>query len=70
MKITVGAQPVYGMAECYVSYFEEINGLGYSANLTVWVPWVDSYIEHQKLAREAARLFLERALLAHSSPDP
>lgn len=55
------------LVEAIVRYHEIINGHGYSAQLSVWVPNLDSRSEIRRLAAEEAKKFLERALLAHSS---
>ncbi len=55
------------MVQATVSYYELIDGHGYSAQISVWVPNVDSRSEIRKLANEEAKKFLERAILAHSS---
>lgn len=50
-----------------VDYYEEIDGLGYSGTIEIWVPNVDSQAETKKLALQEAKAFLQRALSAHDS---
>ena len=66
MEITVGREPVDGMAEMIVDYYEQIDGYGWGGRVNVWVHWSDSHQEMQDAAKKAAKSFLERALSAHS----
>ena len=70
MKITIGGTANNGMIEVRVTYYEQVDGLGQSGDVLVWVPDHDSRAEIKKSARIAAAAFLTRALQAHSSPDP
>lgn len=70
MEITVGYRPVDGIQEIRVHYYELIDGKGWSADLSVWVPWDDSWSRTEKIAAAAARDFLSRALSAHDTRFP
>jgi hypothetical protein len=50
-----------------VDYYEQIDDLGYSGTIEIWVSNVDSQSELKQLALQEAKAFLQRALLAHSS---
>lgn len=67
MEITVGKPVIDGKVEMRVSYFEEIDGLGFSAEVTVWVPHTDSLSELESLAKTQAEQFLLRAVSRRSS---
>lgn len=67
MNIEILRPSVNGMIEASVCYSEQINGLGYTAKLTIWVQETDSRQELEKRARAAASDFLQRCLSAHSS---
>lgn len=65
MEIEVFGKPIDGMREITVTYHETIDDFGYSARINVWVADHDSRAELENRAREAAKTFLKRALLAH-----
>jgi len=68
MEITIGKyRPDAELVEAVVRYNEIIEGHGFSAQVNVWVPNVDSLAEVRRLATEAAHNFLQRALSAHSA---
>jgi hypothetical protein len=69
MEIDFVQKPSNGMAEVSISYYEVINDFGFRADVTVWVPFVDSYEKLHASAKEASKQFLERALLAHSDSN-
>lgn len=69
MEISVSNNPINGKQAVNVQYFEDVDGFGFSGEITVFVPAVDSLSELHASAREQAKLFLERALLAHSVED-
>ncbi|MDR3370901.1 hypothetical protein [Rhodoferax sp.] len=69
MEISVLKPAVDGKLEVSVRYYEQIDGLGHNATLTVWVPETDSRSELEKRARLAAESFLKQCLLAHSAQD-
>ena len=66
MDITILKPPVDGKIEVTVKYYEQIDGLGHDATLTVWITNTDSRAELAHLARAAAVAFLRRCLSAHS----
>jgi hypothetical protein len=66
MNIEILKPPVNGMLEVGIRYYEQIDGLGHSANLTVWVQETDSRRELEQRARKAAAAFLARCESAHS----
>ena len=49
-----------------VKFYEQIDGLGFSADLNVWVPTSDSRSELETLAKVEAQHFLKRVLSGHS----
>jgi len=67
MRIAVGKPVIEGKVEMRVSYFEEIDGLVSSAEVTVWVPHSDSVSELESLAKTEAEQFLLRAVSHRSS---
>lgn len=66
MEITIGTQTVEGMVPITVQYYEVREGFGWKAEVQVWVPWSDSCAELHRLAGNAARDFLSRAISAHA----
>ncbi len=60
-------QVMNGKLEMQVGYYEEVDALGYSADVIVWVPYSDSRSELEARAKVAAHEFLKRAVSAHSS---
>lgn len=69
MKITVGKSSVDGMIEVAVNYFEQVNNLGFSVQVTIWVAETDSRKEIRATAIAAARHQLQRCLTAHDSTE-
>jgi len=65
MEITIGPSHPEGMVPVTVDYYEQIDDLGYSARVEVFVPDSDSRSEIRATAMVAARDFLERAIAAH-----
>lgn len=66
MEITILKAPVDGKLEVAIRYYEEIDQLGHSAALTVWVQETDSRTELNLRAMDAAAAFLKRCIAAHS----
>ena len=49
-----------------VHFYEQIEGLGYNAAVTVWVPASDSRSEIEAFAKIEALAFLKRLISVHS----
>jgi hypothetical protein len=67
MEISILKAPVNGKLEVSVRYYDQIEELGHSATLTVWVQETDSRKELEARAREAAHAFLQRCVSAHAA---
>jgi len=69
MEITIiGYHPVEQMIEVRMAYYQEIDGYGWRADLSVWVPHMDSLDDIRRRAYAAAEDFVSRLQSAHCAP--